>query len=738
MKKYWFLTVMFIAVTGSLSAQDLVIPRYGGMNSAAVIGILASGLLLGLLCYNLFLFLSTREKQFGYFTIMMVLLSILQLFSTYERFLFELTYNRVTILTHLLFITFLLFFEDFYAIGDHHKRLSRINRISIIVIIAYTFLFLFGKAVLPEAVGLHAVLNFIRELFVFYTNILFLSNCIIAMRWMKTEALIILIAFIPPAVLTSINALNIFAFMSDYQGFVTFMMQYNQPVGLSLQAILLSLALGYRYNRLKAERLKVEQLDREKTEFFLSVSHELKTPLTIILGLSTQLKDGFYGARTSLVKPVYESIEKQSLVLLRRIESMLRLGKTQHADTYENISIDRQLRLYVSQFASIASDKQVELVCSIDPKLKHSLVLLPLEDFESLIMNLLSNAVKYSREDDLITVSAERVSSGIRVMVRDTGPGIPEGLQKKVFEQYTRLGQNAASGTGLGLSVVKRVADEYDISLSLKTNSDGGCTFTLLFPQQMIREEQQYTGERRHNTSGYTAEFRKPALPEIEKTGDHETAILVVEDNEEMRGYITSILSGTYEVVCAEDGKQALKLLEKQRFDMVITDIRMPVMDGEQLFEACDDRRIPFIFLTAYGTPEKEIESLERGVVAFISKPFTPKQLLVTVTSVLSREKQIIDDKLVEIRKNIQEVFEKASEHAKHLHSSAFERAIQLEGAEDLSVGEKNILGFLVQGLSDKEIAAMLHISVRTVSNHNRSIYRKLSVSGRNELFSKL
>jgi DNA-binding NarL/FixJ family response regulator len=254
----------------------------------------------------------------------------------------------------------------------------------------------------------------------------------------------------------------------------------------------------------------------------------------------------------------------------------------------------------------------------------------------------------------------------------------------------------------------------------------------------MIREEQQYTGERRHNTSGYTAEFRKPALPEIEKTGDHETAILVVEDNEEMRGYITSILSGTYEVVCAEDGKQALKLLEKQRFDMVITDIRMPVMDGEQLFEACDDRRIPFIFLTAYGTPEKEIESLERGVVAFISKPFTPKQLLVTVTSVLSREKQIIDDKLVEIRKNIQEVFEKASEHAKHLHSSAFERAIQLEGAEDLSVGEKNILGFLVQGLSDKEIAAMLHISVRTVSNHNRSIYRKLSVSGRNELFSKL
>lgn len=224
--------------------MPLLVPRYiSASSSAFAIGLLALGLLLGLLAYNLFLAFSTREKMFVYFSVIVGLLVILQTFSAYERFIFYLTYNRVTLITHLLFITFLLFFEDFFLLRSHRPRLSKFNRFSIYLIAGYTLLFLGVKFIFPDAAGFNRILDFVRELFVFYTNVVFIFTIATARGWMRTEALLLLIAFIPPALLTSINAMNIFPFMARYEGFVGFLMQYNQPIGLSLQAILFSLAI---------------------------------------------------------------------------------------------------------------------------------------------------------------------------------------------------------------------------------------------------------------------------------------------------------------------------------------------------------------------------------------------------------------------------------------------------------------------------------------------------------------
>ena len=155
-----------------LLAADLIIPKYTSSGDVAfVIGLLALGVLLGLFAYTLFLAISTKETKFVYFSIIVFLLTILQTFAAYDRFLFQLTYNRVTIITHLLFITFLLFFEDFFSLARHRPRLSGFNRISLYVIAGYTIVFVVLKFMFPEAANLHSVLDFIRELFVFYTNI---------------------------------------------------------------------------------------------------------------------------------------------------------------------------------------------------------------------------------------------------------------------------------------------------------------------------------------------------------------------------------------------------------------------------------------------------------------------------------------------------------------------------------------------------------------------------------------
>ena len=165
-------TLLFLG--HALYADSLVTPKYSSTTSIPfMINILALGVLLGLLLYTLFLAISTKERMFIYFTIIMVLLTILQTFASYDTFLFRLTYNRVTLITHLLFITFLLFFEDLFSLTKHAKKLSTFNKVSIYIIALYTLFFLIMKSLITEPSLITNTINFIRELFVFYTNILF-------------------------------------------------------------------------------------------------------------------------------------------------------------------------------------------------------------------------------------------------------------------------------------------------------------------------------------------------------------------------------------------------------------------------------------------------------------------------------------------------------------------------------------------------------------------------------------
>lgn len=742
--------------------MPLLVPRYiSASSSAFAIGLLALGLLLGLLAYNLFLAFSTREKMFVYFSVIVGLLVILQTFSAYERFIFYLTYNRVTVITHLLFITFLLFFEDFFSLRAHKPGLSKFNRASIYIIAGYTIFFLGAKFIFPDAAGFNRILDFVRELFVFYTNVVFIFTIATARGWMRTEALLLLIAFILPALLTSINAMNIFPFMARYEGFVGFLMQYNQPIGLSLQAILFSLAMGNRYNRIKLERQqsleesqRLARLNEERMEFYTNMSHELRTPLTIILGINEQLRNGRYGDSIRKNAAQFLAIERNCLRLLRQVSAMLRLGQPALTIQAETLPLAATIQLILNDFAPAAAERRITLFFAPD-KTQDSLGLsVACEDLEALIMNLVSNAIKYCPSGSRIALEIARTSEGdLEIAVSDTGPGIPAEQQEIIFQRYRKVpGTTASFTSGLGLTLVRTIMENYGGSVSLKSSPGQGSRFTLRFPSSLV--ESLASDNPRQAQLGLLSQLYTADLLPATEVGDFtkmlgseepKPRILVVEDNQDMQAYIASVLAERFSVLTASSGEDALKMLDTEAVDVIVSDVMMQGMDGHEFLAKMRARRgdypIPLIFLTARHSQAEKIESLKEGAIRYITKPFAPAELIAGIDAILLHDRELAHSQVVRIRKDMEILLQRIDKQTqrdspyhdpKAAATEAFLRALAL------SAREQEVVRCIIAGMSDKEIAAKLGISSRTVANHNRTIYRKTNVGTRFELISKV
>ena len=752
-KRFLVCTVLLMIISTQLFSRDLLVPRHNAIGeSAFIINILALGVLIGLLAYTIFLAISTKELMFIYFSVIMVLLTILQTFSAFDRFIFSLTYNRVTIITHLLFITFLLFFENFFRLREFTPRLSKINRISIYTIIGYTLFFLAAKAILVEAPAFHNLLNFIRELFVFYTNILFVYTIIRALQWMRTEALLLLIAFIPPALLTSINAMQIFPFMSSYQQLVGFLMTYNQPIGLSLQAILFSLAMGNRFNRIRIEREQsmqesnhLRQIDAQKTEFFMNMSHELRTPLTIILGMVQQVRNQRYGASIHYNDRVFETIERNCLKLLKQVDHLLLLEKGPHLFTGKPFLIHPTIEQVVDEFRPLIQQHQLSITVTLAEHIVEKTLAMDSDDFQTVLMNLISNAIKFTPPEGSIHISGSLTDEGsLSIAVEDTGVGIASDDQIHIFERYYyKSGSTNFGQSGLGLTLTQSIMNHLGGRVLIESRKGVGSTFTLLFPASMIADMPSNASLQRTAT-GRSALYMGEILPTAEQLcalegkPEHIPLILVVEDNPDMCRYILDILSESYRVICAQHGLQALHLLHQITPHLIVCDIMMPLMDGKQFLSELRSRYqenpIPLIFLTARDSVEEKIDSLQAGAVHYLTKPFSGEILLATIATTLTHDQQVASSRTELMKKRIDAVFEEIESPTLPRKERSIEHFI---AEHTLSARETEILRLLLAGKSDKEIAEQLAISTRTVANHNRHLYQKAEVKGRYELVAR-
>ena len=420
-------------------------------------------------------------------------------------------------------------------------------------------------------------------------------------------------------------------------------------------------ARAYDEERKRAEGLA--ELDRAKTTFFSNVSHELRTPLTLILG---PIED----ALTSQSAPSADSMEmlhRNALRLLKLVNGLLdfvRIEVGRLRATYEATDLSQLTAQLASVFRSAMERAGLKLIVDCPPL--PELVYVDREMWEKIVLNLLSNALK-STFDGEIRVTLRSTGTAAELSVKDTGTGISSDDLPHLFERFRRIEgaqRRSHEGSGIGLALVQELVEMHGGSIRAESVLGEGSTFNVTLPfghnhlsrgkvvtdratstalqgsaLAYVQEAMGWLPGRDQLKGEVTPAGETPqGTAEIEKV-EEKPVILVVDDNADMREYLTSLLGWRFEVVQAGNGRQALEKVERARPDLILTDMMMPEMDGFALLEALRKdpaaQTIPVILLSARAGEESRIEGIGAGADDYLTKPFSARELVARVEAQL-------------------------------------------------------------------------------------------------------
>ena len=396
--------------------------------------------------------------------------------------------------------------------------------------------------------------------------------------------------------------------------------------------------LETRNQLISKQKAEIEALDKAKSRFFTNISHEFRTPLNLILG---PLR-----SNTAKIPPSeLGMMQRNAESLLRLINQLLDLSKLETGLLeihHKNTHLHKYLRDLTSAFHSQAKQKNIHY--QIDIPDTEQLVQLDPEKLEQIVYNLLSNAFKFTPEDGKVSFHASLEKNHIlRIAVSDTGLGIPEELQDKIFDRFYQVdGTSTRSfeGTGIGLSLTKELIEMQGGSIEIASQPGHGCRFIVLMPLKPYKEEAGplYESESANQTELISALYPSSSI----KPSDSELPlILVVEDHADLRHYLINQLKDEYHFLEAGNGEEGLALAIDKVPDIIITDVMMPRMDGVELIQRLkkDSRtsHIPVIMLTAKSDLPTRREGFETGADQYLTKPFDPPELQARLKSVLTQ-----------------------------------------------------------------------------------------------------
>ncbi len=378
-------------------------------------------------------------------------------------------------------------------------------------------------------------------------------------------------------------------------------------------------------------------LDAAKTAFLSNVSHEFRTPLTLLLGpLDDVLTGRTDGIDTVDVQEMHASAHR----LLRMVNGLLDVARIEadglHASP-EPTDLAELTRDLLQPFGSAAARAGVALETELDPGL--GIVQVDPELWEKIVLNLVANAVKFTREGS-VEVRLGRVADSIVLGVADTGVGIPESEVDLVFDRFHRVdnsGARSIEGTGIGLSIVAEAARAMHGTVTASSRLGSGSTFEVTLPLVAVSDlaADRWTpdvaaGEALARDAA--AETFRPAPAGRMTTSEPGASILVAEDNAAMRSRLARILAELGTVTTAPDGRAALDLLRERHVDLVVTDVMMPNLDGLGLLKEIRAdallRSTPVVVLSARAGPEAAAGAIEAGADDYVVKPFTTGELL--------------------------------------------------------------------------------------------------------------
>lgn len=402
--------------------------------------------------------------------------------------------------------------------------------------------------------------------------------------------------------------------------------------------------------------IRLERLDKEKREevnqmkirFYIDISHELRTPLTLIVAPLQELIERVKG-HWEHEKLAY--IQRNTNRLLHLVNQLMdyrraELGIFELRPVYGN-AYKKVLNSFLN-YENLSKRRDIDY--NLYTELQDEELLFDETYLDLIVNNLLSNAFKYTGKGECITVRLYKENDNLVLQVIDTGVGIPEEKQKRIFERFYQA-ESGHEGSGIGLSLVQRLVDLHHGRITLDSKVGEGSTFSIYIPQdksvytseELLAQEEGVKEQRAYYTNAHDVyvddeeSLETSALADSEK--EKRGTILIVDDNLELRQYLVSGLSSDFNLLEADNGQKALDILKEETVDLVITDIMMPVMDGVKLCKVIKQNirtcHIPVYMLSAKVDTKYQLEGFQVGADDYIPKPFSMPILKAKIQNVL-------------------------------------------------------------------------------------------------------
>ncbi len=425
---------------------------------------------------------------------------------------------------------------------------------------------------------------------------------------------------------------------------------YRSTLAYSLYVLAL-IALFYGFYRFqlnrqleKQEAVRLRELDDFKSQLYTNITHEFRTPLTVILGMAERALQLFDLRDSNSFKQSIKLVKRNGQQLLGLVNQMLSLASLDAGKLipkWQQGPIVPYLSYLAESFHSLADDKNITIRQAHE---QPGLVMdFDAEKLDKITSNLLSNAIKFTPIGGMVELSSRQVGEQFIIQVKDNGIGIPETEQALIFDRFFKSGNSnsQAEGTGIGLALAKELAKLMEGDIEVESQPGQGTTFTVLLHIH-----------RKAPLAGAPTEIEKIAFmakgdQDKDLTGGKKgaLAVLIVEDNKEVAYYLASCLESQYRLLYAQDGQEGIERAIKDVPDFIISDVMMPQKDG---FELCrtlktDERtsHIPIVLLTAKADEASRMDGLQQGADAYLTKPFNADELQVRIEQMIALRKRL-------------------------------------------------------------------------------------------------
>lgn len=701
------------------------------------------GMILAMIIYNSFLYLSLRIKSYLYYVL--AISSTLMGHFTINGFSYQYlwpNYPAWNLIAAPFWVSvaciFILIFTRRFLDADYYiPKFKNVSFLLIGVNGLVIILLFFSHLVALNLMLLSTISTFGTVLTVAF----------LCLRRGARQARFFIVGWIIFLLGVFITILERGAFLS-YSNFT----EYAGQGALAVEVVLLSLALGDKINMMRAEKEQAEQeaiesqavaleslkkSDELKDEFLAITSHELRTPLYGIIGLAESLRDGAIGDVTTEMNEQLGMIVSSGKRLTQLVNDILDFSKLKHnsLNVYlKPVDLSSVVDIIFIICEPLIKNKSLKLVNAIDGDLPF--VIADINRLQQILYNLIGNAIKYMDSGKVI-VAAESINGVIKVSVKDTGRGIPLEQQKVIFEPFTQ-GEASLSrgvgGTGIGLSITKKLVDLHGGEITIQSQVGQGSVFSFTLPLQNYNhqiEEEAVTID--------IAVEEEPILSTPTRQNNQKRAKVLVVDDEpvNLQVLMNQLTLEGYEVITVANGEEVLSIVDEQSIELLILDIMMPKMSG---YDVCQQLRkkyslveLPILMLTAKNQVSDKITSFEVGANDYLTKPCDKEELLARVKTLIRLRK--LNQEIITMNLELEEI---VRERTKALKVANTDLTTMNEELISMAESRRHLLANIAHELGTP--VTLIHSYVQALQQglvkyddqyYNELVYDKINVLSR-------